>query len=61
MASTTKGDEVFLQVASNLASQLHVMNVEILGPAASLTSPAIALEHSLGKSLIGNRVQAQSR
>jgi hypothetical protein len=56
MASTTKCDEIFFQVASQLASPLQMMDLKILGTAASLASPAIALEHLLAKSLIGIRV-----
>ena len=61
MACVTKGNEVFFQIGSSLTLQLHMMNLEILGPAASLTSPAVALEHPRTKSLIGNWVQAQSK
>jgi hypothetical protein len=55
MASTTKGDEVFFHVTSQLASLLFVMDLQILGTAALLAAPAIALKHSLAKCLIGIR------
>ena len=41
------------------ASQLNVMDLQILGNSATLASPAIALEYLLTKPLIGIRVQAQ--
>jgi hypothetical protein len=60
MASTTKGDEVFFQIGSELTFQLHMMNLEILGPAASLASPAITPERLLAETSIGIRVHAKS-
>ena len=61
MASTAKGDEIFFRIASQQASRLNMMDLEILGTSTSLASPAVALEHSLAKSVIGNPVQAKSR
>ena len=59
VAKATKGDEISFQVTSQLASWLHVMDLQILGAAASLTSPAVALEHLLAKRMIGIRGQAK--
>ena len=52
MACTAKGDEVFFHVTSQMAAQLHVMDLEIFGTSASLASPAIALEYLFAKPLI---------
>ena len=52
MARTAKGDEVFFHITSQMAARLHVMDLEIFGIAASLASPAIALEYLLAKPLI---------
>ena len=60
MAYTAKGDEIFFHIASQQASRLNMMDLEIFGTSASLASPAIALEHLLAKPLIGIRVQAKS-
>ena len=49
MASTAKRNEIFFHIASQMASRLHMMNLEIFGTSASLASPAIALEHLLAK------------
>jgi hypothetical protein len=59
MADTAKGDEIFFHIASQKASRLHVMDMEIFGNPTSLASPAIALEYLLAKLLIGIPVQAQ--
>ena len=59
MADTAKGDEIFFHIASQKASSLHVMDMEIFGNSTSLASPAIALEYLLAKLLIGILVQAQ--
>ena len=46
-------------IRSQLASWLHVMDLQIFGTSASLASPAITLEHLLTKPPIGIRVQAK--
>jgi len=61
MAPTAKGDEIFFHIASQKASRLNVMDLEIFGTTASLASPAIALEHLLAKRVIRIPVQAKSR
>ena len=55
MADAAKGDEIFFHVASQKASRLNVMDLEIFGTSASLASPAIALEHLLPEPSIGTR------
>jgi hypothetical protein len=47
MASTAQGDKVFLHIASQKASRLKMMDLEIIGSPTSLASPAIAFEHLL--------------
>jgi hypothetical protein len=59
MTSTAHGDEIFFRIASQKASRLNVMDLEIFGTTASLASPAIALQHFLAKPLIGIPVQAK--
>jgi hypothetical protein len=59
MAPTAKRDEILFHIPSQQASQLNVMDLQILGASASLASPAIALEHLLAKHLIGVPVQAK--
>ena len=61
MAGTTKSDEIFFDIRSQKAARLHMMNLKLLGTSTLLASPAIAVEYLLAKSVIGNRVQAQSR
>ena len=58
MAPTAKGDEIFFHIASQKASRLNVMDLQILGASASLASPTIALENPLTKPPIGIPVQA---
>ena len=60
MASTTEGDELFFQVASQLAARLPVMDLEIFATSASLASPAITPEHLLAEPPVGSQVQANS-
>jgi hypothetical protein len=59
MAYAAKGDEIFFHIASQKASWLHVMDMEIFGNSTSLASPAIALEYLLAQALIGVPVQAK--
>jgi hypothetical protein len=61
MAYAAKGDEIFFHIASQKASRLNVMDMEIFGNSTSLASPAIALEYLPAKLLIGIPVQAQPR
>jgi hypothetical protein len=61
MACTANGDEIFFHIASQKASRVNMMDLEIFGTSASLTSPAIAFEHLLAKPPIGIRVQSKPR
>ena len=47
MAYTARGDEVCFRIATQNASQLDVMGLEIFGTSASLTAPTIAFENLL--------------
>ena len=60
MTYTAKGYEIFVDIASQMASRLDVMDLEIFGTSASLTLPTVALENPLTKSPIGIPVQAKS-
>ena len=59
MTYVAKGDEMFLHIATQNASRLNMMDLEILGSPASLTSPAVALKYLPAKLLIGILVQAE--
>ena len=59
MTYVAKGDEIFLHIATQNASRLNMMDLEILGSPASLTSPAVALKYLPAKLLIGILVQAE--
>ena len=52
MAGTAKGDEIFFYIASQQASRLNVMHLEIFRISALLASPAIASENLLAKTPI---------
>jgi hypothetical protein len=47
MTCAAKSDEILLNVTSQSASRLHVMNLEIFRRSASLASPAVAFENRL--------------
>jgi hypothetical protein len=53
MAGTAKSDEILFHVASQSASRLNMMDLQIFGRSASLASPAVACEHPLAKLPIG--------
>jgi hypothetical protein len=59
MAGTAKCDEIFFDITSQGTAGLNVMDLEILGSPALLTSPAIAPQHLPAKLLIGILVQAE--
>ena len=52
MASIAKRNEIFFHIASQMASRLNMMNLQIAAGPALLASPTIALEHVLAKALI---------
>jgi hypothetical protein len=61
MAGTAKYDEIFFDITSKGTARLNVMDLEILGSPASLTSPAITPQHLPAKPLIGILVHAEPR
>jgi hypothetical protein len=61
MACAAERDEILFHIASQQAARLHVMDLQILGTSASLASPAITVEYSPTKPLIGIQIQAKPR
>ncbi len=59
MAYTAQGDEIFIRIASQKATRLNVMDLQILGTSASLAAPAIAFEHLPPEAPISVVVQAK--
>ena len=59
MAGTAKRDEIFFYIASQEAPRLNVMDLDISGTAAALTSPAVALKHLAAEPAVGISVQAK--
>ena len=46
MAASTKRDEVFCRIVSELASLLEVMNLKFCSASAILASPSVTTQHS---------------
>lgn len=61
MAWTAKGDEIFFHIASETASPLYMMDVQVFRTAAVLASPAIARKHLPAKRSIGILVESKPR
>jgi len=61
MAGMAKSDEIFFRIASQQASRLPMMNLEILGRSASLASPTVAFEYLSPKPLIRIPIQSKAR
>ena len=59
MACTANCNEIFFHIASQSATRLPMMNLEVFRISASLASPAIAFEHSLAQLSIEVPVQAK--
>ncbi len=59
MAGRAKGDEVCFRIATQTASRLDVMDLEIFRTSTSLTAPAIAFEHLLPEATISTLAQAK--
>lgn len=59
MAGRAKGDEVCFRIATQTASRLDVMDLEIFVTSASLTAPTIASEYLLPETSIRSLVQAK--
>jgi hypothetical protein len=61
VAISTERDQIFVGVITQQASRAHVVNLETIGTAAVLASPAIALQHFGAEFAIGIWVQPKSR
>jgi len=57
MTSCTKGDEILLNVTSQLASKLNVMNLQCLHSSTILTLPAVSLQDFAAQSPVFFRVK----
>src|ERR1700740_2470355 len=54
-------DQIFVYVVTQPASRAHVVNLETIGTAAILASPAVTLQHFGAEFAIGIWVEANSR
>ena len=61
MAVGTKGYQVFFRVASRMASELNVVNLQMLHAATKLAAPAIALQHTAMQLAVTLPVESHSR
>jgi hypothetical protein len=61
MAGTAKSDQVFFHIATQMALQVQMRDLEISGTSASLAAPVIACEHLLAKPPVGIRIQSNHR
>jgi len=61
VAISTERDQIFVCVVAQQASRAHVVDLETIGTAAVLASPAIALQHFGAEFAIRIWVQPQSR
>ena len=61
MAYTAQGDDIFIRIASQKATRLNVMDLQILGTSASLAAPAIALEYPAPEFPIGYWAELEPR
>jgi hypothetical protein len=61
VASVTERNEVFLDITSQQASPADVMDLEIIGAAAVLTSPSVSLQDLSTQFAVGIRVQPKPR
>jgi hypothetical protein len=61
VAISTECDEIFVCVVTQLASRAHVVNLETIGTATILASPAVSLQHFGAEFAIRIWVQPKSR
>jgi hypothetical protein len=61
VAIGTERDQIFVCVVTQQASRAHVVNLETIGTAAVLTSPAVALQPFGAEFAIRIRVQPKLR
>src|ERR1035441_2916178 len=60
MASVAQCDEVLFGIVAGVATKFLVMNLKIRHRTARLTSPAVATQDLLPKSVVCNRIQPQA-
>jgi len=61
VAACAKRDEVMLDVVSELAPRVDVMNIQIVLAPAALAAPAIPLQYLLTQAFVGLRVKLKPR
>jgi hypothetical protein len=61
VAIGTERDQIFVNVVTQPASRAHVVNLETIGTAAVLASPAVTLQHFDAKFAIRICVEPKSR
>jgi len=61
VAISAERDQIFVCVVTQLASRAHVVDLETIGTAAVLASPAVALRHFGAKLAVRIWVQPKSR
>jgi hypothetical protein len=57
----TKGDQIFLDVITELTARLNMVNLKTFHPSARLATPAVSLEHLPAKLTICFGGKPQSR
>ena len=60
MAPRAQRDQVFLGVVASLASKFLVVNLKVRSGSARLTSPAVAAQHLLPKSIVKLGIKPQT-
>jgi hypothetical protein len=61
MAISAERDQIFLYVVTQQASRAEVVNLETIGTAAVLASPAVTLQHFGVEFAISSWIQPKSR
>ena len=61
MAISAERDQIFVYIVTQQASSANVVNLETIGSAAVLASPAVTLQHFGAEFAIGIWVQPKSR
>jgi hypothetical protein len=61
VALSAKRDQVLFLVATRLAPQFEVMDLQVLQTTASLASPAVALQHLPMQFAVALRIEPKSR
>jgi hypothetical protein len=60
VAISAERDQIFVRVVTQQASRAHVVNLETIGTAAVLASPAVTLQHFDAESAISIWVEPKS-